>query len=108
MKASIVKRIIALIAVSAMLVSLYVGTSVSAEADFSKSAADFASQINVGWNLGNTLDVAECWGGETGWGNPVTTKQHITAIKEKGFNAIRIPVTWYGRKSVATRANNKI
>ena len=31
---------------------------------------------------------------ETGWSNPVTTKAMITAIKNAGFNAIRIPVSW--------------
>lgn len=32
---------------------------------------------------------------ETLYGNPVTTKALITAIKEKGFNAIRVPITYY-------------
>jgi endoglucanase len=31
---------------------------------------------------------------ETAWYNPVTTKANITAIKNAGFNAIRIPVSW--------------
>jgi endoglucanase len=60
--------------------------------------------IIAGLNLGNTLDcfgdwIAE-WGDgstasyETAWGNPVTTKEMITAVKNAGFNAMRIPVTW--------------
>ena len=61
---------------------------------FSKSAMEFAAQINCGWNLGNSLDVAKGWGGETGWGNPVITKELIQAVADKGFNTIRIPVTW--------------
>lgn len=32
---------------------------------------------------------------ETLYGNPVTTKALISAIKEKGFNAIRVPITYY-------------
>jgi endoglucanase len=63
------------------------------------TATQLVAGIKVGWNLGNTLDangnsslsVSQL---ETGWGNPVTTKAHITAIKNAGFNAIRIPVSW--------------
>jgi len=57
------------------------------------SAVDLAAGIKIGWNLGNTLDAHP--GGETYWGNPLTTKAMITAIKDAGFNAIRIPVSWY-------------
>lgn len=32
---------------------------------------------------------------ETLWGNPVTTKALIKAVKDKGFNAIRVPITYY-------------
>jgi endoglucanase len=31
---------------------------------------------------------------ETAWGNPVVTKKVIKAVKNAGFNAIRIPVRW--------------
>ena len=67
------------------------------------TASQLAAGIKVGWNLGNTLDAADLtWLPanptiaqlETGWGNPVTTKAMITAIKNAGFNAIRIPVSW--------------
>lgn len=56
------------------------------------------ADINVGWNLGNSLDAhtgkrpAEL---ETAWGNPETTKAMIDAVKEAGFNTVRVPVTWY-------------
>ena len=55
------------------------------------SAMDLVKDMKVGWNLGNTLEAA---GGETGWGNPVTTKKMIEEIKKAGFNTIRIPVRW--------------
>jgi endoglucanase len=63
------------------------------------TAVQLVAGIKVGWNLGNTLDANGNPGAtvsqlETGWGNPVTTKAHITAIKDAGFNAIRIPVSW--------------
>lgn len=32
---------------------------------------------------------------ETLWGNPITTKEMIDQVKEAGFGAVRIPVTYY-------------
>jgi aryl-phospho-beta-D-glucosidase BglC (GH1 family) len=32
---------------------------------------------------------------ETNWGNPLTTKALIDQLKTAGFNAVRIPVTWF-------------
>jgi len=67
------------------------------------SAEELAANIRIGWNLGNTLDTSDLfWLGsnpqvsamETAWGNPVTTKAIIDAVKNAGFNAIRIPVSW--------------
>ncbi|MBE6340867.1 MAG: hypothetical protein E7069_09055 [Bacteroidales bacterium] len=62
-------------------------------------AQELLSQIKVGWNLGNTLEAAGEWASEadqeTTWGNPVTTKAMIDAVKAAGFNAVRIPVRWY-------------
>ena len=67
------------------------------------TATELVANIKVGWNLGNTLDCSGLdWLGanptvsqlETAWGNPVTTKAMITTIKNAGFNAIRIPVSW--------------
>jgi len=66
-----------------------------------ESAVDFVAKIRIGWNLGNTLDAHP--NGETSWGNPKTTKAMITAIKDAGFNAIRIPVSWY---QAAPKSNN--
>ncbi len=66
------------------------------------TAKEVVAQMKNGWNLGNTMDVQnagslntlspQVW--ETGWGNPVTTPELIDAVIEKGFNVIRIPVTW--------------
>ena len=74
------------------------------------TAAQLAANIKIGWNLGNTLDAANMISGPFGekehfdklsvselekfWYNLVTTKEMITAIKNAGFNAIRIPVSW--------------
>jgi len=67
------------------------------------SAAELVSQMKLGWNLGNTLDATDLqrlsrnshvFDYETGWGNPITTKENIDAIKAAGFDSIRIPVSW--------------
>ena len=67
------------------------------------SAEELAADIRVGWNLGNTLDATNLnWLSrsdavprfETAWGNPFTTGETIDAVKNAGFNAIRIPVSW--------------
>lgn len=55
------------------------------------SSLDLASEMGVGWNLGNSL---EAIGGETAWGNPKTTKVLIDEVKAAGFNSVRIPVAW--------------
>ena len=70
-------------------------------ADNTMTAAQQVNAINVGWNLGNTLDSYGTWitnvtpsAVETAWGNPVTTREMIAAVRARGFNTIRIPVTW--------------
>lgn len=55
------------------------------------TSAELISEMGTGWNLGNTMDAD---GGETGWGNPVTTKEMIDEIHNAGFDTIRIPTTW--------------
>ena len=60
-------------------------------------AQEFVAKINVGWNLGNSLDahgVGNSLNSETYWGNPKTTHEMIVKIEEEGFNTIRIPITF--------------
>ena len=58
--------------------------------------AELIAEMNTGWNLGNSLDAFDGKGldTETSWGNPRTTKEMIDTISGRGFNTIRIPVTW--------------
>jgi endoglucanase len=67
---------------------------------------DYAQAMGVGWNLGNTLDgfLADgnynpvgTVGWETAWGNPVTTKEFIQSIADRGFEHIRIPFSIISR-----------
>lgn len=64
-----------------------------------RSSQELVDDIKVGWNLGNTLESYDVKGKtglatETAWGNPKASEELILKVKESGFNAIRIPVTW--------------
>lgn len=71
--------------------------------DQPSTAEEVVNNMQLGWNLGNTLDAhfTDSYEGktvedfETLWGNPVVTKELIDAVKNKGFDTLRIPITWY-------------
>jgi endoglucanase len=63
------------------------------------TAADVAKKMKLGWNLGNSLEVP---GGETGWGNPKVSQVLITAVRNAGFNTIRIPCSWNSHANAST------
>ncbi len=54
------------------------------------TAIELAAKIKLGWNIGNTMEAP----GVTGWGNPAITEDYVKAVKQQGFNAIRIPCAW--------------
>ncbi len=75
-----------------------------------ETATEAVKNMAVGWNLGNTLDSnsgdtlnmwIEHWTARTptdyekAWGQPVTKALLMKMFKDAGFNAIRVPVTWY-------------
>lgn len=67
-----------------------------------ETAATAVANMGIGWNLGNTLDAHDAAGGrgddwlywETYWGQYRTTPELMRMMKEAGFGAIRVPVTW--------------
>ena len=68
------------------------------------TAAELASEMVIGWNVGNSLDAVGLDKGmdsETCWGNPKITEALIHSVKEAGFNTLRIPVTWNGHFGAA-------
>lgn len=84
--------------------------AVTASAGDFESAREAVKNMKVGWNLGNTLDSNSgdtlcMWQEankqrtvkdyETMWGQKVTEPELFKMMKEAGFNAIRVPVTWY-------------
>ncbi len=92
-----------------MLAVLAVSWLQAVATDF-ESAASAVANMRVGWNLGNTLDSnsgdvnnmwIEKWTNrrpsdyETAWGQPITKPELMQMFKAAGFNAIRVPVTWY-------------
>ena len=63
-------------------------------------AIRFVRNLKAGWNLGNTFDayrqdayVPDDY--ETFWSGAKTTPELIHALREAGFNLIRIPVSWH-------------
>lgn len=68
---------------------------VNDEIDTTLTPLEFTAKIRVGWNLGNTLDATGTGlASEKCWGNPKATYELFTAVKEAGFNAVRIPTSW--------------
>lgn len=55
------------------------------------TSVELAQKLVPGWNLGNSL---EAIGGETAWGNPLTSQRLIDSIRAAGFRSVRIPVAW--------------
>ena len=50
-----------------------------------------------GWNMGNHMDsISDGVSGETLWGNPKCTQATFKGVKDAGFKAVRICVTWEG------------
>lgn len=67
------------------------------------TAVELTRLMGNGINLGNTMEAyghaslgtnAAVSSYETLWGQPVTTQEMITAMKNSGFDTIRIPVAW--------------
>ena len=74
-----------------------------AEAQEFETASEAVAKMAAGWNLGNSLDAfsTDIEPGspidkyETSWGQPVTEEYLMKQLKAKGFQAIRVPVTWW-------------
>ncbi len=83
-------------ATSVSMLACAILVSNASSAPFSRSAMDFVrDEIHVGINIGNTLDVP--LGNETEWGNVPVTRELIRAYKARGFDTVRVPVTWSKR-----------
>ena len=103
--------------------SLLISMSANA-ADF-ESAKDAVKNMGLGWNLGNTLEANkqnlndvlitdftrdDFWGrqgleSESCWGQEPTKPELLKMMKDGGFGAIRVPVTWYNHMDKDGKVN---
>ncbi len=114
------KRILAAFLAAATCLSAMSVTAFAAKEKEFETAHEAAANMHAGINIGNTLSsiaadyepvdyftgdgVNRCWDEnhqgpdpeayETAWGNPVITKEYIAAIKNAGFDSVRLDVTW--------------
>lgn len=67
------------------------------------TSIEVADLMGNGINLGNTMEAyghkslgvsADPTSYETLWGQPITTQEIVTAMKDAGFDSLRIPVAW--------------
>ncbi len=69
---------------------LLISLAVSAKAQLTAQQA--VKEMTRGINIGNSLEAYP--GGETSWGNPPIQEGFFVNLKQAGFNAVRIPITW--------------
>ena len=85
-----------------------------------ETATQAVKNMGVGWNLGNTLEANSqtyhdftkdnYWGqqgleSETCWGQSKAKPELIKMLKDAGFGAIRVPVTWYNHMDKDGKVN---
>ena len=93
-----------------LLLSLFAASALTLQAQITETATEAVKNMGVGWNLSNTLDayaasgtnidLASYWGqqdlnSEIYWGQHKTKPELMTMMKNAGFGAIRVPVTWF-------------
>lgn len=97
------KKLVAVVMAAAMSLSTL---GVTGSSTPKASAATFQnlnqSQIveamGAGWNLGNQLEAANNGTpNETNWGNPTISENLIKAVKNAGFQSIRVPVSYLSK-----------
>jgi endoglucanase len=76
---------------------LFGGAAMAETKEFSPiTAKELTEYIKFGINLGNTLDAHGGSGLDTeiSWGNPRITKELLAALKDRGLDIVRLPVSW--------------
>lgn len=97
------KRFSAVMMAVVMLLSMIGVAGVSEKKAGAASFQDLnQSQIveamGAGWNLGNQLEsVINGTPHETNWGNPTISENLIKAVKNAGFQSIRVPVSYFNK-----------
>ena len=88
-----------------VLALLLCGCACASAEEAPATSVEMTRRMGNGINLGNTMEA--CNNGKSGgmttdspkhyetyWGQPVTTPEMLKAMKEAGFDTIRIPVAW--------------
>jgi aryl-phospho-beta-D-glucosidase BglC (GH1 family) len=86
-----------------LVIGFFILMTASVKAEL-PTAQQIAGKMNIGWNLGNTL---EAIGGEKAWGASHTSRQLIDSVKAAGFNTIRLPVAWFCHSDTITSTIDK-
>lgn len=95
-------------------ITLYAGAKASDDTDTDdkdgNTSIDYVKAMGSGWNLGNSFDgfdgdLTAPDKGELAWGNPTVVRELIAAVKDKGFDSIRMPMTLYRRYTVNENAS---
>jgi hypothetical protein len=73
----------------AALVGAFAGLSAAATLP---TAASIATEMGLGWNLGNTM---ESPGAPPYWSGIAPSQAQIDVVKAAGFHSVRIPCGWY-------------
>lgn len=59
------------------------------------NAMQLAAKIKLGTNVGNNMEAYGCTpASETCWGQPMVSAAYVKLVKDSGFDAIRLPVSW--------------
>ncbi|MBE5878054.1 MAG: hypothetical protein E7290_14370 [Lachnospiraceae bacterium] len=95
-------------------ITFYAGSKASDDTDTDdkdgNTSIDYVKAMGSGWNLGNSFDGFDSNlnaedKGELAWGNPTVVRELIAAVKDKGFDSIRMPMTLYRRYTVNENAS---
>lgn len=95
------RKVLSVLMAAVMLVSALPLTASAAVELPENEAVAFVDRLGSAWNLGNAFDAVDCtWLSneldyESGWCGAKTTEKLIKAIKDMGFDTIRIPVSWH-------------
>ena len=94
-----------------LTICMFIVTAGSLQAQSFETATQAVKNMGVGWNLGNTLDANNNNGSrqdltsEICWGQPYTKPELMKMMKEAGFGAIRVPVTWFPHMDTSNKVD---
>lgn len=95
-----------------LTICMFIATAGTLHAQSFETATHvLVKNMGVGWNLGNTLDANNNNGNrqdltsETCWGQPYTKPKLMKMMKEAGFGAIRVPVTWFPHMDTSNKVD---